>query len=289
MIKVIIAVIVVGIVFVLMENARELSRFKTVHYQIVSPKLSGLHGEKKLIHLSDLHDKCYGTDNEPLLRAIRKEQPDLILISGDMLVGVVGGTYQNAVKLMEKLTKIAPVYYTNGNHEQRLKERTAKYGDVYAGYKKSLESADVTFLENERAELMLDDCKVTLYGLEIPLKCYERFEENPLGVQCIKECIGAPDSESYNILLAHNPMYFEDYKEWGADLVLAGHLHGGVIRIPGIGGLISPQAALIPKYSGELTKEDGSYMSLSKGLGTHTVNLRMFNPAELIVLHLRAE
>ena len=148
MIKVIIAVVVVGIVFALMENARELSRFKTVHYQIVSPKLSGLYGEKKLIHLSDLHDKCYGTDNEPLLRAIRKEQPDLILISGDMLVGVVGGTYQNAVKLMEKLTKIAPVYYTNGNHEQRLKERTAKYGDVYAGYKKSLESADVTFLEN---------------------------------------------------------------------------------------------------------------------------------------------
>ena len=84
-------------------------------------------------------------------------------------------------------------------------------------------------------------------------------------------------------------MYFEDYKEWGADLVLAGHLHGGVIRIPGIGGLISPQAVLIPKYSGELTKEDGSYMSLSKGLGTHTVNLRIFNPAELIVLHLCAE
>lgn len=289
MIKVIIAVMIVGIAFVLLENARELSRFKTVHYQIVSPRLSGLYGEKKLIHLSDLHDKCYGIDNEPLLRAIRKEQPDLILISGDMLVGVVGGSYQNAVKLMEQLTKIAPVYYTNGNHEQRLKERTAKYGDVYAVYKKSLEEAGVIFLENERAELMLDDCKVSLYGLEIPLACYERFEENPLGVQCIEERIGLSDCASYNILLAHNPMYFEDYKNWGADLVLAGHLHGGVIRIPGIGGLISPQAVLIPKYSGELTKEDGSYMSLSKGLGTHTVNLRMFNPAELIVLHLRAE
>ena len=84
-------------------------------------------------------------------------------------------------------------------------------------------------------------------------------------------------------------LYFDAYKKWGADLVLSGHLHGGIIRLPGIGGLITPQAIPFPKYSGEMTTEGEQTIIVSRGLGTHTINLRFLNEAEMIVIHLRGE
>ena len=71
--------------------------------------------------------------------------------------------------------------------------------------------------------------------------------------------------------------------------VLSGHLHGGIIRLPGIGGLITPQAIPFPKYSGEMTTEGEQTIIVSRGLGTHTINLRFLNEAEMIVIHLRGE
>ena len=87
--------------------------------------------------------------------------------------------------------------------------------------------------------------------------------------------------------MAHNPVYMEAYKKWGADLVLCGHLHGGIVRIPWLGGVISPQFRLFPKHSGELTKEGEQNMVVSKGLGTHTIKIRFLNMAEVIVLHIQ--
>lgn len=94
-------------------------------------------------------------------------------------------------------------------------------------------------------------------------------------------------TESYKILLAHNPAYVDAYKKWGADLILCGHLHGGIVRVPGIGCIITPQFFLLPKYSGELTQEGDQTIVVSRGLGTHTVNLRLFNTSEVISLKLK--
>ena len=93
--------------------------------------------------------------------------------------------------------------------------------------------------------------------------------------------------KSYKVLLAHNPAYVDAYKEWGADMILCGHLHGGIVRVPGIGCIITPQFFLFPKYSGELTQEGNQTIVVSRGLGTHTVNLRLFNTAEVISLKLK--
>ena len=101
--------------------------------------------------------------------------------------------------------------------------------------------------------------------------------------------LGKGETENFQILIAHNPVFFQDYRNWGADLVVSGHLHGGIIRIPGLGGLITPQAKLFPKYSGELTKEEESYIAVSRGLGSHTVNIRLFNEAEIVALELKPE
>ena len=92
--------------------------------------------------------------------------------------------------------------------------------------------------------------------------------------------------DQYTILLAHNPAYMDVYLEWGADLVLSGHLHGGLVRIPGLGGIVTPQGFFFPKYSGEMTREGEQTVIVSRGLGSHTLNIRLFNVPELISIHL---
>ena len=97
------------------------------------------------------------------------------------------------------------------------------------------------------------------------------------------------DPDKFSIVLDHQPQDYEAQAKAGVDLVLSGHLHGGIIRLPGIGGLITPQAIPFPKYSGEMTTEGEQTIIVSRGLGTHTINLRFLNEAEMIVIHLRGE
>ena len=106
-----------------------------------------------------------------------------------------------------------------------------------------------------------------------------------LQVEEIEERVGERSGDTYRILMAHNPAYMDVYWEWGADLVLSGHLHGGVVRLPLVGGVITPQMQLFPRYSGDMYKgKDGQSCVVSRGLGTHTVNVRLYNMAELVSL-----
>ena len=102
----------------------------------------------------------------------------------------------------------------------------------------------------------------------------------------LEETLGKFDTSYYNILLAHNPTYFEDYAKMNPDLVLSGHLHGGLIRLPFLGGVIAPSLQLFPKYDGGRFEYEGSTMILSRGLGIHSIGLRMWNPAELVVIEI---
>ncbi len=261
------------------------SRFRVRHYNIKSKKLKS-DKELKIIFLSDLHSRQYGKENERLLRAIRDEQPDLIFVGGDMLVGVRNTDPQVAISLAGALAEICPVYYANGNHEQRLKLYPDVYGNVYEEYKSALEDSGAMLLENECVSINAEVGQVSLYGLEIPAECYAKLRRTSLSTNEITERVGECPKEGYTILLAHNPKFADTYLEWGADLVLSGHLHGGVVRVPGIGGVISPQGILFPKYSGEHTKVGDADVVVSKGLGDHTIPIRIMNPKEIIVLHL---
>ena len=193
-----------------------------------------------------------------------------------------------ALEFVSKLPAIAPVYYACGNHEQRMKRKPEVYGEVYQEYQKQLEECGVHFLENSSVLLKEDDCRIRISALELPLATYTKFKKYRVTEQDVTACI-EKEAADYEILLAHNPVYFDAYKKWGADLVLSGHLHGGIIRLPGIGGLITPQAIPFPKYSGEMTTEGEQTIIVSRGLGTHTINLRFLNEAEMIVIHLRGE
>ena len=285
MIKIILIIVAVFIVYCLIEMIRELRDFRVTKYRICSQKLNGIKKEKKIIFLSDLHNRMYGEENERLLVRIRNQHPDLILIGGDMLVRKDGNSYDKTVHFLAKLPGICPVYCANGNHEQKLKELPDKYEQSYEEYKKALTASGIHMLENASETVKLDEVPVKLSGLEIPLGAYARFGKKELSLKEITDRIGE-HGDDYQILLAHHPGYMKEYLAYGADLILGGHYHGCVVQLPGIGGVISTNFTLFPKYSGGIYPEGEQTAVVSRGLGTHSVPLRLWNWPELIVLEL---
>lgn len=285
MIKIILIIVAVFIVYCLIEMIRELRDFRVTKYRICSQKLNGIKKEKKIIFLSDLHNRMYGEENERLLESIRNQHPDLILIGGDMLVRKDGNFYDKTVHFLAKLPGICPVYCANGNHEQKLKELPDKYEQSYEEYKKALTASGIHMLENASETVKLDEVPVKLSGLEIPLGAYARFGKKELSLKEITDRIGE-HGDDYQILLAHHPGYMKEYLAYGADLILGGHYHGCVVQLPWIGGVISTNFTLFPKYSGGIYPEGEQTAVVSRGLGTHSVPLRLWNWPELIVLEL---
>lgn len=277
--------LVVIAILVIIECIREISTFKVTHYEIQSPKLKKIR-KRTVILLSDLHNCSYGKENETLLQAIRQEKPDMILVAGDMLIGKRESSTETARKLMEELPKICDTYYANGNHEQKRKETKDAFDTSYRKYRDCLIKAGVHYLENEKRTTRWDDCEVEIHGLEIPREAYNKFRKVSLPENCLENSLGEADASKYQILIAHNPVFMSDYLKWGADLIVSGHLHGGVARIPFWRGFITPQGGLFPKYSGELTKEGDASVVVSKGIGIHTIKIRFLNPTEMVVLHV---
>lgn len=286
--KIIFGIFLIIVVLAFLENMRELRNFKTTYYQISSPGLEKMGGKKRILFLSDLHNCSYGRENMRLLSEIERLHPDCILIGGDMLVRRNGNSYGGTLAFLTKLPKICPVYYANGNHEQKLKEFPEKYEQSYEGYKSALQESGIQLLENASCEWCPDGARIVITGLEIPLCGYKHFEKKELPVSVISELVGEP-KEGYQILLAHNPDYVREYQEWGADLILCGHYHGGMVRLPGIGGIIAPNFRVFPRYSGGIYREKDTVTVVSRGLGTHSVPIRIFNPPELIVLEISGD
>jgi predicted MPP superfamily phosphohydrolase len=267
------------------EILRELRCFRVTRYTVRSPKLAGLGRQRKLIFLSDLHNYRYGENNDALYDAIAKEKPDLILIGGDMLIRTDGNSYERTAEFLARLPKLCPVYHANGNHEQKLKERPKKYKQSYRDYKGRLLKAGVRFLENASVTVEWEEARLKITGLEIPMRGYERAARGQIRAEDLEKRIGR-SGEAFEILMAHHPGHVKAYREWGADLILCGHYHGGVIGIPGIGGVIAPDFTPFPRYSGGCYREGDASVVVSRGLGVHSVPIRLFNPAEAVAVEL---
>ncbi|WP_461812028.1 metallophosphoesterase [Faecalimonas sp.] len=284
-------IIICSIVFflILLEILREISTFKVTHYEIISRKLSKNMKEKKIVFISDLHNYSYGKRNNKLIGTIEQENPDIIFSAGDLLVGKKNKSTKPAEEFIESLAKRFPIYCINGNHEQRMKEEMEVYGKKYAEYRESIIKSGVNLLENDSVLLEWEGKKVRINGLEIPLSYYRKFSRKKLSLKEIEVCLGKSNKDVFEILLAHNPVHAEVYAEWGADLILSGHLHGGIVRIPFLGGIITPQMCFFPKYSGGLYEIGEKRIVVSKGLGIHSIPIRLFNEAEVIVLHIKGK
>lgn len=276
------AIIVFAIVFFGAVMAIDCNRFVIREYTCTSEKLRR---DGTFVLLSDLHGKSFGKDNEKLERAIEELAPDAILVAGDMYTADKKEDYKKTAGFVSRLAARYPLYYANGNHEHKTRLFPEAFGDRYESFRKEIVEAGAVTLVNEKVSLPVFG--IELYGAELDRGYYGKFRRKQMPETYLSHLLGNASPYSFNLLIAHNPDYFPEYAGWGADLVVAGHVHGGLVRLPVFGGVVSPTLRLFPRYDGGEFKEEKSRMILGRGLGTHTLPIRIFNPGELVVIHLR--
>ncbi|MCR5626955.1 MAG: metallophosphoesterase [Lachnospiraceae bacterium] len=236
--------------------------------------------------ISDLHECFHGKNNSILMLAIKKADPDIIIIAGDLIDGVKGGDCTGIMHFLKSLARRYPVYYAYGNHEKRTEEY--KYlAAQRARFKRGLKEAGVKPLKNRSVDLEGTGIRIT--GLDLPLKYYPKVVSNPLPTCLLYKYLGDPDRNKYNVLIAHNPEHFKSYCSWHADIILSGHVHGGIVGLGKQRGLISTKFTLFPEYVKGLYRSGRTNMIVSRGLGNHSINFRLNNRTELVILKLCRE
>ena len=300
-IKILAALIAVMIISMIIDNRRFVVRTYTMRSSRIKKPV-------KLVFIADLHEKSYGKDNEKLVEKIGALAPDAVIVGGDLVVyGQVNRLYKKSLEsgqknddpgtdwmkhslsLMERLVQICPVFFAEGNHELRLEyyEELNAYDDKFL---KEMEKAGVRMLHNSAVDpLEAGGSGILLQGLELPMKYYKKFRKTRLSEEELRDMIGEPDRSLYTVLVSHIPVYFPTYAKWGCDLCLCGHVHGGLMRLPVIGGVMGTRPNLFPRYScGQYFysaqtegKKHLSSMILTCGLGMHTLPIRIFNPGEI--------
>lgn len=279
----IIGIIILLIGCIVLWQHLELKKFQITSYEYRTKKITQ---SVKFAVVADLHAHVYGRDNDILIQKIKEQKPDIILVPGDMIVSRYPETYETAYQTFEKLTEIAPVYFSNGNHESRVSKVPVMQTEAFLEYENRVRKLGVHILNNASEEVILHGGKFCISGLEIPLECYGKGSYEPLPEHFIRDVLGDAKQDSVQILMAHNPMFAKEYAEWGTDVSVCGHTHGGLVRIPGIGSVISPQFELFPKYdAGEFNFGDRK-VYVSKGLGTHTFHIRVFDRAEVLMIRI---
>ena len=241
-----------------------------------------------IVQISDLHSKLFGENNKKLIQKIKSLNPDIVVVTGDLIDGE-NNNYNVALDFMKEISKLYRVYYIIGNHEQ--KSLIKKYKDEYKDYFNKLHQIDFVNLDNNKVEIVKGDSNINLYGLTVPYSCYKYLFDNQettsIDIDFLEEKLGKVDREQFNILLAHTPFYFDEYEKWGADLTLCGHVHGGIVRLPIVGGLLSPDRKFFPKYDLAEYIKNKSTMIVSKGLGGSKVLIRVNCKPEIVNIKLK--
>ncbi len=237
--------------------------------------------------LTDLHDNQIGENNQQLIAAIEQDHFDYIICGGDMLTGKPEVEESHAFYLLERLAGKYPVFYGMGNHEEKVRDFGENCSTTLVEFVRKLKNSGIIVLDNDSVKIKRMDETIQITGLSLDRSYYQKWwNKKSLIKEDIKEMIGQKDK--FTILIAHNPLYFKEYvKHYGPELILAGHVHGGLMVIPGIGGFISPDYRLFPKYDYGKFKESHTTMILSRGLGGHTLPIRIHNHPEITCVTLK--
>ncbi|MCI9330583.1 MAG: hypothetical protein HFG05_00190 [Oscillibacter sp.] len=231
----------------------------------------------RLVVLGDLHSTYFGEKNQQLLSAVRAQEPEYIFLVGDLLDAFQEIPEGYAEETAAGLADIAPTYYVTGNHEWAI-------GDV-PELKQTLEAQGVKVLSNEFVALKRNRDHVILAGIDDPNGYADQKSPEALAEEVRNAYVY---EDPFWILLAHRNNYFpEQYSLLGADLVISGHGHGGVIRLPFTDGLVSTDRTFFPSYTAGLYKENGSTLFVTRGLGNTWPSFRLFNRPEVAVVTLR--
>ena len=249
-------------------------------YTIQSEQIPASFDSFRIAHLSDLHNAEMGKDNEKLLSLLREANPDIIVITGD-IVDCHRTDIDIVLHFAEKAVEIAPCYYVSGNHESLI-------GEDYERLKSGLIERKITVLSDEKIVLERGGETVSLLGVNDPGFLIHYLSNDCATVMENKLQYFSIDESEYTILLSHRPELFEVYAEYGMDLVFTGHAHGGQFRLPWIGGLYAPNQGLLPEYDSGLYSKESTNMLVSRGIGNSLFPIRFNNRPEVILVELQA-
>ena len=270
------------------EDALFMKKFEINEYIITTEKFKNNFSGYKFAVISDLHSNVYKVDLDAVYDAVCDAGVDAVLLCGDIFNGKPVDDIAETMAFVKKLADKLAVFMAFGNHEYRLAMNPDIYGDKIWQIIDALEENGVVILSDETIILEKDNEQLALSGLEIDTIFYKR-RPPVMGEGLVKMHLGDAKEDVFHLLMAHNPRYFQNYAQWGADLVLSGHVHGGTVRLFGKKGVIGTDFRLFPKYCGGMYEEFGSKMIVSRGLGTHTIKVRIGNRPELIMVKILAK
>lgn len=265
---IILALIAAAAAFLIKDSREDL---EISRYEVASQKLPESFDGFKIVQLSDLHGAEFGEDGMGLVEKVKELEPDIIALTGDFVTDE--GDLAAVEKLAARLVKLCPVYFVSGNHE---------FGSGLAvKVRNILERAGVKYLSNEYLTISRGEDEILLGGVEDPLAYADMLSPDELAQ---KMNDAAPDA--FKILLGHRNYWMTEYPELPVDLIFCGHAHGGLIRIPGVGGLIGTDRRLFPDFdAGEYN--NGRYtLIVSRGLGNSVPIPRIFNRPEIVCVEL---
>lgn len=238
-------------------------------FESLPPQFDGL----RVAELSDLHGRSFGKNNVRLLRTLQKARPDMICICGDLFDEKTDLTMLEP--LLTGLTDIAPVYYVTGNHEWQVKNLREILQKMRAW--------GVTVLENEGRVLSRGDAEMVVAGVHDPCGPYDM--KTPAAL--VRELRSAQGND-FILMLSHRNDELAMWSQLGVQLVLSGHCHGGVVRLPFVGGVFGTRRELFPEYDAGVYRQDGTTLFVSRGLGYTNVHFRLFNRPHVPIMILRS-
>lgn len=262
-------------VFLINENLNDTVVLKkyTFSHQEIPDSFSGY----KIAVISDLHNAFF---SDMIIDYIENEKPDIIAFTGDM-VQLPYSDFDETLKIVKKFQGKILMYAVSGNHETQNPE--------YKNIVKTLDAEGVIWLENDSVCLEKNSDTMLLLGIRDP----EHDEIDDIQAEEIRKQINSefPDGPCFSILLSHRADLYPEIKDTRADLILSGHLHGGIIKLPFIGGLIGREEnGIFPEYEyGFIKEEDSAAMIVSGGCDDNPKKKRYFNPPEILLITLESE
>ncbi|MDR2571649.1 MAG: metallophosphoesterase [Oscillospiraceae bacterium] len=273
----IVLLIIIVLVIILLFDSN--TRLVTTEYELHYDGLPGAFEGYRIVLLADIHGAEHGEDNASLTAAVKGANPDIIVIAGDLIDRFQPGNpvkkqIEIAETLVYQLVRIAPVYYVTGNHEWDS-------GEIHS-LLAMLEQNDVTVLKNQYRHLTANGESIILAGVDDPGGPADMIKPE----QFI-ERIHERENADFIIVISHRNYNLQLYSELGVDLILSGHAHGGMVRLPFTDGLVGPQYELFPTYTSGVYVMGDTNMAVSRGLGNHFGWTRFLNNPEVVVVELR--
>ena len=259
-------------------------KVKVSNYNVVNKKIPKDFDDYKIIQISDFHNTKYNKLIKEIIKEIRKQKPNIIVITGDL---IHTNTWDNAINLIKIIKDIAPIYYVPGNHEAIIED--------YDKFIRILKDNKVNVLNDKVKILRTNKSEINLIGIEDPIikmrgninliKTLKKVDIKKIAKDTLDEL--TYNQENYSILLSHRPDFFDIYYNSNLDLILTGHAHGGQFRIPFIGGVFAPGQGVFPKYTSGIFNKNNTSMVISRGIGNSTFPFRVNNRPDLVVITLK--